>query len=343
MYQRTGERLQTYHAFSDAIIHTVAEVADMQAAMDYQAFMRRFSIPEPEVVGVNGSHFSEVLDIKPVVDYDTTVARFVHLPMAARLDDRQRYQIATNYAVDSSVRTIAFSNPGTPRHKAGILTLKNCLEIVRGNARPLIDPALQYGEREKITTVEHGGFSYGDLLALTATEYASKYNQTVSHITVIDPADVEYRGDNRLWSMISLGLDFVKTGGPLADYIKASGIYAYINVGDNSLFGLAKYGLGLARASNLVVANTLAGDYFAERTERALEAQPWARMHAIWGTDSELAIHGLMLAATDYLSDQYPERFERTYIPGGRHNMVNDIHLYAALTLHARRQAPPSL
>lgn len=264
--------------------------------------------------------------------------------MGNDLSKNQIYQIATTYAADPTVRTIAFGNPSGPGHKAGVLSLKNCLQVARshtpkGSTRPLIDRQLRYVAGQRITTIIQEGFSYGCLPALAATQYAELYDQKVSHATAIEPADNKTRSNHIIPSMLSLAGDFGATAKALPGYVQASGIEAFSKEArDDSPFGMVKYVIGLGRLTNLAISSALAGDYFYDRASRALKAQPDATLNITWGTESEIVDDSNMISEASMLWAAFGGRIRQTPVIGGKHNMVNDIHLQAALLLQARQQ-----
>ncbi len=337
IYVATAERLQDYDLFDQYVIDETAYVANLQSRLSYGEFLDQFEIPEPTVEHCYGTKPLEVLDIIPRVDYDETQARVMYLGMGNRLDASQVYQIATVFAVDPTVRTIAFGNPSGPIRRAGAMTLRECWEVSRGDTRPLIDGPLQYIASQGISVTEQNGFSYGTLPVMAAAEHAERYDQRVDHMTTIEPADIKDRGANRVLAMLSLFGDFAATGGPLKDYVETSGIEAYSEARHDTVLGLANYLSGVVlRPTNLARASVLAGGHYEVRAMRALNAQPGAQLDLIRGSESELAVNGVMNVMANYLKSIYKNRVRDTVVPGGRHNMVNDIHLQAALLTQAR-------
>ncbi len=136
--------------------------------------------------------------------------------------------------------------------------------------------------------------------------------------------------------MIGLGRDFASTGNALPGYVQATEIDAFQEARHDSAFGMAKFGAGLLRITNLAIANALAGSYFEERAKKALYAQPRALLNVIWGSESELARDAIMTAMIISLEHSFEGRVSGTRILHAKHNMVNDIHLQAALLSHAR-------
>ncbi len=150
IYDSTAERLHAYYPFEQDVTDRVANVAALQSRMAFGEFLNYFGIPAPEILISDGEKAIKVLDIIPKGDFDETKARVMHLAMGNDLDKNQIYQIATTFAADPSIRTIAFANPGGPRQKAGVLSVRDSLQVARGNPRPLIDRQLTYVAKKKI-------------------------------------------------------------------------------------------------------------------------------------------------------------------------------------------------
>lgn len=341
VFANTAERLGNYYAFEGDVVEAVANVAVIQSGMNFDEFMRHVNMPEPELYSPNGSYPIQIVDIKPSDDYNEQQVRLMHLPMGNGLDKNQLYQLATTFAADPTIRTIAFGNlSGLGRDKPGALSPSALLYAFRGDSRQLVDRQLRYvagntSGKSAGTKIENRAFSAGCLLALLTTENADLYDLKVGQVTAIEPGDAKPRNILKPIAMASLGGDFIKTAGPLSGYVEASGIDAYSDLQGGSALGLVKYGMGVLRASNLIVAGRICGDNYEKRARAALDMQTMAELHTIWGSESELVIDGLMSSITKELSEQYCDRSASTRILGGRHNMVNDIHLQSALFLHA--------
>ena len=337
IYEATAERMQSYYQFADEIVDNVANVAAEQAGMSAEQFYDRYSIPEPQQIHLNGSRYPiSVLDIKPQVDYDPAQVRVMHLAMGNGLDSNQRYQVATVFAADPTVRTVAFGNPGAPGNRQGLLSVKDTLQVARGNTRPLVDASLRYLSTSGAIETEQDGYSYGTLAANTATEHAEKYDMNVSQVTNIEPADVKARGI-KLKALATLAADFGKTGSALKGYVEANEIDAFVEERGDSILGMAGYILGLGRFNNIARTSAMANEMYEMRSERALLAQPDARMHTVWGSESELAVDGAMNLLSCRMRIRFPDRYSSTRIQGQKHAMVNDLALQSALLQHARQ------
>lgn len=341
-YGQTIERLQGYYPFDDDIVEAVAEVAANQAGTDFEGFMNAFDIPAPSSELVEGSKPISVMHIPSVTAENPTVSRVRFLPHGNGLlnGNNQVYQIATAHvsaeAVGDGMQTYAFGNPGGIGRAEGLLWAKDAWKVARGNTRPLIDAPLRFLASKGVTSLEIDGYSGGVVSATTAAEFADLYDMEVRHVTNIEAPDVQHRG-RKLHALVSLGLDFGATAGPLKGYVEANELDAFIEARGDSFLGMANYIIGLVRPNNVARSSAMAGMYHEYRAEAALRAQPGARMHDIWGSESELALDGIMDVFSRSLYRQFPDRYASTRIPGQKHSMVNDLALQSALLIHARR------
>lgn len=333
----TAERLQNYYPFDQDIIDTIREVAEVQQSHpDYKDYLTAMGVPDTQRVMVDGLKPIRVLDIKPRGDYDDTQARVLHLPMGNDVDPNQVYQAATVFAAEPGKRLIAVGNPSAPGRKDGRLSIGDALRVANGDLRPTVDPLLHYLRHENITHTEHIGYSYGADKVLTAVAHSAKYDQQPGNNVALEPASVKDRG-GKLRAMLSIAGDFSATAKHLDTYVNATNVAAFTAARKESV-GVVDYSLGLARLSNIAIASALATDKFESRAIAALEAQPQARLATIWGTESELAINGLMEQLTTRLEDRFPGRTQSLQLPGQTHSLANDIHLQAALVLQGVRR-----
>ena len=180
-------------------------------------------------------------------------------------------------------------------------------------------------------TASHVGHSYGADKAATAAGYANKYDQEVTQSILIDPASVKAR------SLVGLMQDFGKTASTLDAYIEAANSNALVKARELALkrhLGWAGYVIGLGRLSNIAIAHALSKEGFEERVDIALTNQANMKANIIWGTESTLAVNGLMETLTTRLINKYGEkRVISMPLMGQNHCMVDDVFLHAALVL----------
>lgn len=320
----TSERLQAYHAFPVAITDRIEEIAEQQRSMDFRSFLVLQGIEDIAAYKTGNA----VLDLIPKGDFDETRARVVHLPMANGLDSNQLYKVATLFAVDPTVRMIATANPSGPGYRSGVVGHSDRRLVAHGDYYPTVEPALRYINANRISLVDNIAGSYGVNKANAATIAASRYDHVVDKMVHVDPANLIDRRPSEL------GAAFHDSVKPLRGYTDAPAVPAYRAARDESVRGW-RYNLGLIRLTNIAVTRGLTlGDY-QEQTEAALDAQPGMSLHAVWGSESELCIDGVMSNIVDSLEYQYGDRMSHLRLPGQKHAMMGDLHLEAAVVYDA--------
>ncbi len=322
--QAEADRLAAYHPFDQDVLERVSEAAEYHRSItDWRDIDSQ--LPGNQVFMPTSGLPVEVLDINP----DGADTLVYHSSMGNGLDAGLRSSLFVVAMVKPETRIVAFGNIGGPGRGLGKLSKEDRETVRSGYYRPVIEPGLQYLKRQGVEQVAHVGHSYGVPLSLTASEYASNYDQFVTDVVAIDAPDPLNR------SLPDLALSFAKTGGPLKAYVKAANSPAFNQARKHAgrkSFWLAGYGLGLVRPTNVAAAIALTHGKHEVSANRALRNEEYMRLHDVWGTLSELAINQLMVEATDRLITSYgPDRVTATAISGQKHNMVNDPFLHAAI------------
>lgn len=326
-----AERLRSYYTFDEDILERVGEVADNQRNTTWDALSAR--LPDNKIfIPANGKPI-EILDIVPRADYDGT--HVYHLPMGNALDENMTARVATLAAAEPARRIIAVGNPGSPGQGGGRIKARDFNSVWSGDLRAAVDPTLQYLHSQNIDVATHIGFSYGADRAATAAQYADKYDQQVQQGVLMDPASVSER------SLLGLAREFGSTAQALDVYVQAAASPAYLEarkLAEERGHGLLGYTLGLVRMSNLAIAHALAQDGFEGRVDAALTAQPEMLADIIWGSESELALRGCMLATTARLTEKFGiDRVRATELVDQKHAMGDDIFLHTAMILQSTK------
>lgn len=325
-YLSEPERLTQYYDFDHDVVERVGEVADRMRLQTWGDISEK--LPQLKTFDSPGNKSAEVLDIRPI-EYDET--QVYHLPMGNTLDPNMSLRIAALAEAEPNKRIIVVGNPGSPRHGKGKTKVSDFPTIWKGDLRPAIDSTLRYLDSESIDTVSHIGFSYGADRAITAAQYANSYDQQVPQSVLMEPASVKSR------NLIKLTTDFGSTASVLEGYVKSADLPATdeaIKLSAEQSHGVAGYIVGLARLSNIAIAHALARGSFEKRTDLALTAQPEMQADIIWGSESELAINGLVQNLTQRLIDKYGlDRVRGTVLEGQKHAMGDDVFLHTALVL----------
>jgi len=322
------DRLTTYYPFDQEIVETIADVAYEQRYRSWDEL--RDSLPDARQFTPLDGKPIEVLDIIPAADYDGTLV--YHLPFANGLDENMTARVATLAAAAPTKRVIAVGNPGIPGNPSGRLRTKDVSKVWQGDLRPVISPTLEYLEDQGIQDVAHIGYSYGATRALAAAQYAESYDQQVSDAVLMEPVSVTKR------NLITLAQAFASSAGMLGHYVEAADSRAYNDaraLADERMLGARGY-LGMLRLTNIAIAQALTADTLETDIEAALAEQERLHIGIVWGTESELAIDGLIRQITHRLETKHgSERVSSIAVKGQRHAMSEDIFLHAALALQS--------
>lgn len=319
----TQERLEAY-GFNPYVVDTVSEFADqISQHATYAETFAAVGLGDVKTVNYDGYMPVSVVDIRPE-EHDPKAAMFIHLAMANPLDPNQLYQIAAIAGTNPNTRIIAAGNPSGPGYNTGRLTHSQRKAVAHGDLRPVVDPMVKYAEENGIEWANQVGYSFGADRAMTA---ATSDAYQVDKAVAIEPASVKGR------NLLKLGLSFGATAKHLDHYVKASETPAFEAAREESVGAMA-YNLGLARLSNIAIARCLSIRGFEQRTDDALEVHPTMEATIAWGTESELAVHGLMKPIVHRLQRSHGHRVNPVVIEGGKHALANDIHLQAAIVLN---------
>ncbi len=319
-------RLKEYYpGFDQKVVDTVADVAQQQRSSSWEQI--KSELPDNTVFSTEDSSI-ELLDIVPK-DYDETWV--YHLPMGNPLADHMQLRVATLAAAKTDKRIIAIGNPSGPSQGVGKLPAASLRTVWSGNLRPTIDPVMRYLGSQQIEQATHIGFSYGAEKAATASQYAEKYDQHVPSGLFMEPVAIKQRG------LLELGRDFNSTAAALEGYVKASASGPVEEAGKRAAeksHGLVGYGLGLLRMSNIAIAHALTKEGFENRVDNGLTSQAEMRAHLVWGTESELATHGLMIELAGRLQSKFGVgRVSTMEMVGQKHAMGDDVFLHTAMVL----------
>ena len=320
----TAERLQSYYNFSDETLAATESVAGYQSTFSsyQQYFEKGLGIPDGPKYTRDGQH--QVIDIRPP-EHDPKMAMVVHLPLANPLDANQIFQVGTIANTNPHLRVIAFGNPSGPGYQAGMLYKQARIRVTRGDFAPVVEPVKRYLDNAHIERVHHVGASYGADLAAEAAADGSYHTE---HLVPIEPAAIKF------WKLREFAKAFKSSALPLQGYVKAANQPLYMAARQDSVKGVA-YNLGIARLSNIAAIRGLARGGFERRVDRALQEQPQARATIIWGSESELAIDGIVNSIVSSLQGLHPRRVAAIRLRGQKHSLVNDIYLHAALVREA--------
>lgn len=328
-----GQLLQEKYDFSEDVAQSVGELAQQQLR-DYGSYQELLTITGADqltTVNYDGFKSAEVVDIRPK-DHETTHALIVHVAMANTLDANQLVQISTIATANPDYRVIAMGNPGAPGYsKSRLLTRKQRKQVAHGDFSPATDPLLKYLDESGIETVDHYGYSYGEV---TTTDAVTRASQETQHALVLDPATTaEWISKFKIIGAAKLGLAFNATAPPLNGYARESNWQPYLDARNDSP-GAITYTVGLGRLTNLATAFGLAHGGFTTRTHEALLAQPDMLYTAAHGIKSEFNVDESTDNAVKDLIEAHGERVVDRPVDG-HHAVANNIYFQAALVKEA--------
>jgi hypothetical protein len=333
MYDRYRPEYST--PFPDDILERVDEVAERQNRNSFPELAEQFGIAEgPHVVPGKGAYKAfEILTLKPEDDYDNSHARIYHLPMSLSIDPNMTMRMLRLFEADPSSQLVLTGNPSSAGHRFGKLRFQDMQQVWDGDLTPAVDPLLGYLRRSGVETTDELGFSYGADKAATSAARAEAHDIAVERGVWVESAAAFNRGAG-LRGLARLGIDFMSSGDKLEEYVELCDSPPLNEARELSDVGMPRYLLGLARASNIAIANSLAHAGFERRVRLALTAQPALRATLAWGTKSELTDDGVMSRLQRNTRQDFGhERVKSFSVNGMHHAGGDDIDLHAAIML----------
>lgn len=323
-----SERLSNYYGFQPTIIERVSEVAERQDGLTYAEFLKEFQVPEVVTHTPDDQKAVDVLDLRPADD-DGRDAVVLYLPMGSGLTPNKIVRATTLYAANPQDRLIVVGNAGIPfRDSRGKVALKDMRKVAQGNLAPIVESALDYIEKQNIEGVDYLGYSLGADKALESAAQAARFDHEAFSVVAAEPASAVKR------NLLTLTGAFMATDAGYRDYLKVCDT-PLLKESRELSETMISYTAGLARLSNVAIANGLAHDGFKARVEAALETDTTLFVHVMWGSESELAIDGVMCSTlADLRQREGAWRVRQTRFSGQKHGMADDISLHAAMMLH---------
>ncbi len=323
IFASTVERLRGYHSFSDEALQTVGLVAVEQASFgSYASYL--------ESMGITDTKPKAVLDIRRKDEEDVLV---YNLPMANCLDANQTFQIATVASALPHTRLIAFANPaGGPKYKFNTLTREERKQVKLGDFSPVAEISNRYLYNRNIDIASHFGGSYGVEPVLASVINS---DHEIDNVIMLEPASVIPRFEPVLLK------DFIASGSGFPYYVDKSGSKIFKDAVDSDeTITQAMYALGIGRLSNIAAGRGLAKGRFFEHLGEAMQSEgsDYTYFSVIWGSESELAIDGVMnQRLPEIVANDRRNRLQFTRLEDQKHALMNDIYLQAAVILQHKK------
>lgn len=318
------ERLEDYRVFDEDVLEHTAEQTEIIRQFDtHHDFIDSLGAPSSnESVHYEGYNPLEVFHI-PASSRERKGAVIVGLAMSNPLDGGQRFQTAAIASMAPDYDVIAFGNPSGGSFDSGVLSKRHQKEVVKGNARPLVDPVLKYVDAQGYDAVIPYGYSYGAELSAELARYVD--NEVPGFITV-DSASAKKE------SALAKGLRFMTTNGPFKGYVDASEMDAFLAAREDSLKP-GEFNKGIATLSSLAIGRYIARGQHGEKLAAALEEQPEAIHSGFWAEKSEFGLfdRGRMPSLYEGLAVDFPGRVIGFSMTGQRHAFANHIPTQMAM------------
>lgn len=329
-------RLNQYYEFDQDVTGRVSDAAERQNKYSFNELATQFGIGSGSLPAYPAGYKKpiEVLTILPKSDYDPNEATVYHTAFGYPVNKNTAMHAIRLFEADSARQMVVIGNPATVGAGMGKLSFKESLQVARyKDLRPAVHPLLAYLAQQQITQTQHLGPSYGADKAAVAIAESGRFDQEVSRGVLIEPVSATER------SLKQLIADFGTSGGPQQDYVRQTGSMPYDEIwAEDSKIKFAAWAGGLARVSNIAIANVLTDGRFVDRASGALEAQEKLRLSIGWGSSSELVDDQTITTVTEGLRTQFgANRVNSLRIQGMHHAGVDDIDLHAAVMLQGLR------
>jgi hypothetical protein len=327
------ERLQAYYQFDTSILDNIERTAHEQKGRTFSDLADSYGIADgPEIIPATKHRKAlEVLTFRPSVDYDETYALVYQAPMAMSAKDMAMSALRL-FALAPGAQLKVIGNPSAIGNRYNKLKASNLWKVWCGDLGPTVEPHLAYLQEQGITSVDQIGYSLGaDKVAAASYLAKEKYGIKVLRGVFMEPAAVVERG------LIRLTKDFASCKAKLDEYSAYGGPLSHeVRSRAGGIIDNTRYYAGLARLSNLAIANSQAQEGFMSHVLCALSASPDMQVTIAWGTESELAPHTVMLDIMKQLRNGKLQLASQIYglmLEGMHHAGGCDIDLHAAVML----------
>lgn len=322
--------LEVYNVFNADVIDETECQADYIRQFDtHHELIAHLDAPsDNDRIQYDGYNPIEVFHI-PAVSGDRRGAVVVGLAMANPLDGGQRFQAAALSLMAQDYDVIAFGNPSGGDFNSGVLSKQQRKEVVKGNARPIIDPMMKYIDEQGYDSVIPYGFSYG---AEIAAELAGHIDNEVPGFITVESASAK-----KEVSPVK-GIKFTTTNGPFKGYVLDSNMDAFVAAREDSL-SPGEFNKGILTLSSLAIGRYIARGDHDEKIARALMEQPDAVHTGFWAEKSEFGNGKLMPGIYQDLSERFPGQVVGHAIKGQRHAFANHIPTQMAMFAQGMKHA----
>lgn len=339
---KTNERLQNYYNFDEAIVQTIADVAEKQNKLSFRELAASHGLEDGagRAYPYKDNRAIEVIHIKPEVDYDETLLRVCQAPMGITADASMAMRAIRLFDSEPTTPLLVVGSPTGIGNRTNLIERRDWAVFARGDLRPVVRPTLQYLFSLGISRTEMVGYSYGADAGAAVGAASYEYGIHTNKAVLMEPAGIEKR------ALLTLVRDFQASGAALQNYVdqtmcppllEARGIH---NSKVSDTVGFLRWTGGLLRASNIAIAHGLAEGKFEDQLSTAMIANPAMKATVVWGTASELTSPAAANKSISNLKSSFTRsRIESMEMAGMHHGGGDDIDLHAAMVLQGLRLA----
>jgi len=331
--QNISSRLESF-GIDDSVIGPVLEVHGKLGLLGYQELIARHPIEEVTVPATREQSAFQLLVYTPQSDHDEHYARVVHAPIFLGPDANARVRTIWLATAEPNTKLFFTASPTTITSPYNKLNHEGRIRVARGNTEPLVTPLLRYLEREKITTVEQIGYSFGGLTAATGSRLSPEYGITTVEGIFAEPAAVA------MYGLLKLARNFNGTAKPFDEYVQATQSKALHEAKDVSRRNKIHYLLGFFGLTNMAIARCLAQPIFEDQVIGALQKNKDMYAAIAHGTKSELSTTEEMQAVLKRIEGiaDVGARVVGITMNGMYHSGGEDLNLHLALLLQAHNE-----
>lgn len=333
------DRLQTYYPFNTDTLETVAEVAERfhsyaswnQLYDDFQSDSSHAHLNEVTFSPHYGNPI-KIIDIEPT-DQDNTL--IYHFPLGNTINGLAKATLITLSSTLPNTRIIASDDSSGSSADSGNLLSRQRHEVAKGVFRSTIDPILAYVHKKQINQATQIGLSFGVDKAISAGLLAGCFDIESKNVTLINPVSTKPR------TKAQLGADFFAStknqdiSSGLAEYSAFNGCAKQTKCKNMQFGGQI---LKLINPTNLAIAQGIMTGKFQPRLVELLRLNPNTNTTVIWGTESQLALDGLMQTIIGQIKEVANNQVTAMPIQKQSHSMSNDIFLHSALVYESLKK-----
>lgn len=323
MTTNIGEQLLAVYDFDTSIVDLTSEIAQKhQLTPSWNEHMHYNLVSEVKIFTPPHSKPVEVWDNIPS-DFSNTLVTYS--TSGNPLTPNILLRLGAIAEALPETRVIAFGSPGVIWRRTGMIALKSLPKLWTGDFSPTIESPLSYLASEGVETAAHHGLSLGAEKVLVASTNAGRFDHNVTHAVLLDPASVQTTTSRNLLQKLKAA-DLT-----VPSYREASGSTLYIDAVSLS----AQRPITQCSLTNVGIFKAMTRGGLESKVEQLMRSNENTNVNIVWGEQSELAVHSLMMGLLARVKSVHGERINGFSLNNTSHGFGNHIYLHLAATLQA--------